>query len=387
MEVFVALLAGALVVGVLAERFRVPYTVALVAAGLGVTFNRQVEPFDFGAGLLFFFLPPLLFEAAWNLQVSTLRRVWRAIAWLAIPGVVLTLLIIAVLLTALGTLGWRSALILGAIVSATDPVAVIATFRRISVPLDLQTIVEGESLANDGIAVALFVALLAFAQGGELSISSIILGAVVSSAGGIIIGVLVAYAVALLLRGTRDSGMMTIGTVLGAYGSFIVADVAHVSGIFATISAGITLRSLIADRGESVDVVDTFWAVVAFLANSLVFLLMGLRMQGTRLLHEPLLIASALFAVIVSRVVVAYTLPPFREIPAGHGRAWRRVIAFAGMRGGLALALVLSLPATIDGRSQIIDAVFAIVIFTVIFLGLGIGPVVTSGVGRKQAYS
>ena len=371
-EVFVALLAASLVIGVLAERLKVPYTIALVVVGLAVSFDRNASPFDFGGGLLFFFLPALLFEAAWNLPVEALKRTWATIAALAVPGVIVTMLIVAALMAWLTGLPWRFALVLGAIVSATDPVAVIATFRRIRVPVDLQTIVEGESLANDGVAAVLFATLVAVAGGMQLSIPSLVLEMVWLTVAALAIGVASAYAVAFLLRGTGDVEMRTVGTILVAYGSYILADFVHVSGIFATIAAGIVLRALLG--GGDRDVVETFWGVIAFLANSLVFLLMGLTIRIDRLLGEPWLLAVALAAVIVSRLLVTFGLPRFRELRRG-GAAWRRIIALAGIRGGLGLALALSLPEHLPHRLEIIDAVFAIVLFTVIAQGLAIGPV------------
>ena len=395
--IFVGLLAASLVIGVLAERLNVPYTIALVVIGLAASFNRNASPFDFGSGLLFFFLPALLFEAAWNLPVAALKRTWATIVTLAVPGVLVTMFVVAALTALLTGLPWSFAFVLGAIVSATDPVAVIATFRRIRVPLDLQTIVEGESLANDGVAAVLFAALVGFAGGLQLSVPAMVLEMVWSTAAALAIGIASAYAVALLLRGTADVEVRTVGTILVAYGSYILADFVHVSGIFATIAAGIVLRALLANRepgfavpgapgfavpGESFtaasdhtnEVVESFWGVIAFLANSLVFLLMGLTIQLDRLLGEPWLLLVALVAAIASRLVVAFALPPFRELRAG-GAAWRRIIALSGIRGGLALALALSLPGHLPHRLEIVDAVFAIVLFTVIVQGLAIGPV------------
>lgn len=374
--VFVALLAGALLVGVVAERMRIPYTVALVAAGLVVSFAHGAYVFDFRAGLLFLFLPPLLFEAAWNLEINALRRTWRSITWLAVPGVLITVLIVAGLLAVFRVFDWTSGLVLGAIVSATDPVAVIPTFRRISVPHELQTIVEGESLANDGMAAVLFTALVGFAAtGAGPSVPVTIWEALAATAGGIGIGVVSGYLLAILMRRTPDSDMRTVATILAAYGSYAAADYVHVSGIFATIAAGIALRAFLRERNDSIELVRSFWGALALLANSLVFLLMGLRIDPNRLDNEPLPILAAVIAVVASRAIVALSLPRFREVPRwGHG--WRRVIALAGMRGGLALALALSLPVNLAHRPQIIDAVFAIVAFSTLGLGLTIGPMV-----------
>lgn len=374
--VFVVLLTGALVVGVLAERMRIPYAVALVAAGLAISLNRNEAPFDFEAGLVFFFLPALLFEAAWGVSMSALRRTWSTIAWLAVPGVAITMVVVAGVLDSFGPMTWLAAFVAGAIVSATDPVAVIAIFRRVNVPIDLRSIVEGESLANDAVASVLVAGLVGLAMSGTGSVAGVAAHAIVASAGGIGVGIVCAYAVALLVRGIENAEMQTVGTVLVAYGAYIGADALGLSGIFATITAGVVLRALIGASIETASTIETFWGVVAFLANSLVFLMMGLTMHVERLLGEPLFVIGAIVAALVSRLVVAYGIPSFAVL-RGHAN-WHHVIALAGIRGGLAVALALGLPAGIHQRTFIIDAVFAIVLFTMVVQGLAIRPVVES---------
>ena len=160
-----ALLVTALVVGIIAERTKIPYTVALLLAALPLYFaHLSVE---FGPWLLLVFLPALIFDAAWNLDRAALARTWPAIALLAIPGVAFTAAVVGFGLVALHLMPLAPALLLGIILSATDPVAVIATFKRLAVPTDLETIVEGESLFNDGAAVVLYgVALSALGLSG-----------------------------------------------------------------------------------------------------------------------------------------------------------------------------------------------------------------------------
>ncbi len=167
-EIFVGLLGGALLVAVFSTRLRVPYTVALVLVGLPLSpeiAHFGVKGVGFAPTLLLVFLPALLFEAAWNLHVDSLRRMWRPIAVLAVPGVLVTASIIAGANALVGTLTFAPAFLLGAILSATDPVAVIATFRRVKVPVDLATLVDGESLANDGVAIVLYTIAIAVVTG------------------------------------------------------------------------------------------------------------------------------------------------------------------------------------------------------------------------------
>jgi CPA1 family monovalent cation:H+ antiporter len=375
---FIALLAGALAVALIAERLRFPYPIALVVVGAIATQIHPVpEPFPFSAGLLAVFLPALVFEAAWNIDVGALTRRFVPIVVLAVPGVLLTAAIVAGLVTASGVLPFAVALVLGAIVSATDPIATIAVFRRVHVPTDLQTIVECESLANDGIAVALFAAAVPFAQGIPSAPAVLqALQAAWSVAGGTAIGVLLAVLVALLVRNRSEGAIHVVASVLVAYASYLLADTFRLSGIFAAGAAGIAWRVFVPRTdGATIDRdVDAFWGAIAFLANAFIFLQMGLVMRLDRIVHEPLLAFVAVAAVVVARVVLVYGTLPF--LSATRNRAgWSTTVALSGMRGALGLALVLTLPRTMPMRPLLIDAVFAVVLVTLVVQGTALEPV------------
>src|SRR5579875_81142 len=340
---FVGLIGIALIVGLAAERLRVPYSVALLVVGIALSSRATVEPlFAFPQGLLFVFLPALVFEAALQLDAEALLRRWLPIAVLAVPGVVFSAGSVA-LGAAFSGLPLEAAFVLGAIVAATDPVAVIATFRRLTVPLDVQTIVEAESLANDGVAVVL--------------------------------GLISARLFSRLLRGTRDGGFYAVASLVLAYGSYLVADRIHASGIFACATAGIALAAprRSGPPAQIMRDLQTFWAALAFLANSLVFLFMGFALDLRRVFAEPRLIIVTLIAVFATRTVLAYGALPLSGLGRRY-RGWHHVVAWAGLRGGLALALALNLPASLPGREQIIDATFAVVLVTLVLQGLTIEP-------------
>jgi CPA1 family monovalent cation:H+ antiporter len=376
----VVLLLAALVVGILAERTRVPYTVALLLAALPLYYARVTV--SFGPWLLLVFLPALIFEAAWNLDRRALGRTWAAIAMLAVPGVVFTAGAVGVGLFALGLLPLAPALLLGIILSATDPVAVIATFRRLAVPTDLVTIVEGESLFNDGTAVVLFgVALNALGlaapgsagHGTALAVGTL---AVTGSLGGLLIGTVSAFLISQALRLAADTMLQIVASVVTAYGAYLLAETLHCSGIFAAIAAGVALRAYGQPRDPDVDRdVGQFWAVAAFIANSLVFLLMGLRIELPRIIHEPALVVATLVLLLLSRLVLSYGALPLVRI-AGERLAWRHVVAASGLRGALSIALAVSLPADVPMRPQIVDAVFGAVCITLVAQGIAIGPLV-----------
>ncbi len=367
----VVLLGVALLVALVAERIRVPSAVALVAFGAGTAAVHPVAlPFHFGDALLFIFLPPLIFEAAWSIDPAALRRTALRIALLAVPGVVLVAGTIGFGIALSGQLPLASAIVLGSIVSATDPVAVIAIFRRLRVPVDLLTIVEGESIANDGVAIVLYALALTFASGdATASLPAASVHAVIAVAGGIAVGVACAFVVALVMGRTASGPLEISATVVLAFLAYLGANALQCSGVFATAAAGIALRGFahIAPVTENADDVDSFWSAIAFIVNAMVFLATGLVLQIDRLPHHPWLIGVAIVAVVVSRVVLAGIV--IRSV------SWRITVVFAGMRGGLSLALALALPASLPFRAEIIDAVFGVVLFTLIVQGIALEPV------------
>jgi CPA1 family monovalent cation:H+ antiporter len=344
--------------------------VALVAFGAGTAAIHPVTlPFHFGDALLFVFLPPLIFEAAWSIDPAALRRTAVRIALLALPGVVLVAGSIGFGIALTGQLPLASAIVLGAIVSATDPVAVIAIFRRLHVPADLLTIVEGESIANDGVAIVLYVLALAFASGTVVdSPSAELLHAVLAVAGGIAIGIACAFVVGLIMGRTRSGSLEITATVVLAFLAYLSADAVHFSGVFATAAAGISLRAFarIAPVTDNADDVDAFWSAIAFIVNALLFLATGLALQIGRIAAHPLLAFVAVVAVVASRAILAALV--IRPL------AWRITVVFAGIRGGLSLALALALPATLPHRDQIVDGVVTVVLFTLIVQGIALEP-------------
>jgi CPA1 family monovalent cation:H+ antiporter len=372
-EAVVAMLGVALLAGIVAQRTGLPYVVLIVAASLPLHLPRVIGD-QFSPLLLLVFLPALIFEAAWNLDAAALRRRWLPILVLALPGVVFSTLVIAGGLVLLGLLPLLPALVLGAILGATDPIAVIAVFRRLRVPHDLQTIVEGESLFNDGIAVVLTgvftAALAAGARGFDLPGIGFSVAKV--TFGGAAIGVVAAGLLALLLRRVPDTMLLVVGTVVAAYGAYLAADNLGLSGIFAVLAVGITLRAF--ERfpsKEGAGEVDRFWAALAFFANSLVFLAMGLRIELDRIVHEPFLLFATLGLLIGARLVLAYGAMPLSGLRPGMS-SWLHVIALSGIRGALSVALALGLPPDLPHRPEIIDAVYGVVVVTLVGQGLAL---------------
>ncbi len=344
------------------------YIAALLIAGIvaGVIFPGRLTGV-FGAATLYVFLPALIYEGAWRLEPRTMRRMWRPILLLAVPGVIGTAAIIAVCVHYAGSVGWTAALLLGAILSATDPVAVLAIFRRLQLPHSLVTIVESEALLNDAVAVVIYravaaAATLTAAAGLWQVTGHALLGAVL----GIVCGVAIGTLSALLLG--RSAPLIAYGilTLAGAYGSYYVAARFDWSGIFAVLAFGITLRWLQRHRLSAAcsEAVGRLWDAIALVANALLFFLIGSAIDITqigRTLAVSLLTAAIVFA---ARFAIVHGLLGFAR-PRLH-LAWLTVVRLAGIRGALSLALALSIPQGIPGRELVVTVTFVVVVITLL---------------------
>ena len=335
--------------------------------GVGIALPGRLTGI-FGTATLYLFLPALIFEAAWNLDFRLMRRAWKPIALLAVPGVVLTAGLIAACVHYFGGFDWRSALVLGAILSATDPVAVVALFRRLPVPRALATIVESESLLNDACAVVIYRAIVsALLIGSGLGHLEHVVGiAVLGVVAGILTGAAIAYAAAFALRDAVSAPVQSAATLVGAYGAYFLAEHFNFSGIFAVIAFGIGLRELERRRVsvESAGGVAHFWEAAAIAANVALFFLIGAALDLTRLLHTLPSACITIVAVLLARAALAYGL---LSIARGHLKPfWRTVVRMAGIRGALSLALALATPAGIPQRGTIVDATFAVVVVTIL---------------------
>jgi len=396
-EVFVALLGVAAVVAILARPLRLPYTVALVVvglvAGIGETeVLRAPAPIVAPEIVLVVLLPGLVFEAGYRLDLALLRRSLAPLLFLAMPGVLISASFVAVLLH-LGTgLRLDLAFIVGAMVSATDPAAVISTFRRLPVPRTLATVVEGESLLNDGTGLVVFGlavgALTAPISAPEALVTFV--GTVVISGA---IGVVAGFVAARLMSLVDDHLIeLTISVVL-AYGTYLLADAVHESGIIATVLAAIVLgnygrRATMSATG--VDALDTVWEFLAYLLTALVFLLVGLAFPVTELPDSIGWILWGVIGALLGRAVVVYVvlgggarlIPATREggVPVG----WLHVLFWAGLRGAVAVAMALALPVSVPERSLLQEITFGIVLFTVIVQGSTAAAVVRRSVSESS---
>ena len=375
------LLLVATLVALASRRLRVPYTVGLVVAGTALALAHVHTGTALTGHLLFSaLLPPLLFEAALSLSWTELRRDALPILTLATVGVVVSALAVAAGMAFLVHWPWPAALVFGVLIAATDPVSVLATFKENGVVGRLRLLVEAESLLNDGVAAVLFALAVTYAQGGTAGHAGWLTLAT-ATGGGLLIGALCGgVAVALAGRPTADHLVETALTAAAAYGSFLLADHFHVSGVLATVAAGLVMGNVGAlhatdspfftERGR--EVVLAFWDFAAFVANSLIFLLIG---QGNAAIAFPSLglipIAAAVALVWAGRALTVYPLCAlFARSRLRIARSHQHALFWGGMRGALALALALSLPPGLAYRDQIVIATFSVVAFSVIVQGI-----------------
>jgi CPA1 family monovalent cation:H+ antiporter len=321
---------------------------------------------------LYVFLPALIFEGAWRLHPPTMRRAWAAITLLAVPGVLCTAAIIGICVHYAGHLPWISALLLGAILSATDPVAVLAIFRRLRLPAALTTIVESEALLNDAAAVVLYRAVLAAAVLATVSLWQVTLHALLGTVLGIVCGVAVAMIAHLLLSRISHALLYGIVTLAFAYGSYYLAGHFDWSGIFAVLAFGIAIR-LFRDRQVEAgdrESVGRLWEGIGLVANGALFFLIGAALDLTRLVPALPIALLTVAAVFLARFVTVYGLLHLVR-PRLH-IAWMTVVRMAGIRGALSLALALALPLALADRELIVDATFIVVVITLVLGSLTI---------------
>lgn len=400
-ETLTALLGVALVVALLARRLRFPYTLALALVGLALGLAHllpsvQLQP----TTVLFIFLPALLFEGAWNIEMPALLANWFIILLLAVPGLLIAVGIAALALHVGAGFSVLDALLLSAIISPTDPIAVIALLRQLGLSSRLRVIIEGESLFNDGVGAVTFTVtlsvLLAVIQSGGAphadQTGAIVLQSVWLLLGGPLLGLALGFLISRLLRHIEDRLIETTATFITAYGVYLIADLMHTSGLLAVVMAGLMIGSY----GRRVGISDSaheaanhVWDFTSYVVTSLLFLLLGLQIGGSlsREALAPTLWATlGVFvgrAVIVYGVVTPYNLfarwyrqrrphAPARGRPMPLPGSWRPLIIFSGLRGALSIALALSLPAALPNRGLIASVVYGVVLITLIGQGIGL---------------
>jgi len=368
-EITIGLLLLASLVGIVTERLRVPYTTGLVLIGLVLAFGGRQDINVSPQLILGLLVPPLIYEAAFQVKARDLLRDLAPIISLAIPGVLLTTFLVG------GVLYWGTdfslitALLFGSLIAATDPVAVVSLFRSLGVPKRLQLLIEGESLFNDGTAIVVFNLMVTIALTGYFSLADSVINFVLVAGGGLVIGFVLGLLISLAISTIDNPLLETTFTSVLAFGSYILAEQFHVSGVLAVVAAGVVSGNLGPQRMAPTTriLVYNFWEYAAFLANSFIFLLIGLQIDLNILFSDWNAILWAILAVLVARAASIYGLS---WIGSGVPMRFKHVLYWGGLRGAISLALALSLPASLgDQRAVIQSMAFGVVLFTLLFQG------------------
>jgi CPA1 family monovalent cation:H+ antiporter len=369
------LLFIACLVAIVTRRIGLPYAIGLVAAGIGLSLTGYQSRIALTPELIFtFLLPPLIFEAALHLGWGQFKREAPLVLSMAFVGTLLSAFVVAAGMHWLVHWGWQASLLFGSLIAATDPVSVIAIMKEQNAEKRLSFLMEAESIVNDGAAAVLFSLVVAWIAGEDTSAVGVITSLATTAGGGVLCGLIVAGAL-LTIAGRADDHLVEITlTVLAAYGSFLIAEKFHISGVLATLAAGMLVGNW--GRGQRLteyggEAMIRFWDFAAFLSNSVVFLLIGSREAAQPLggYLIPAAIGTAL--VLAGRIVAVYPIAAlFRSTALRTSRIVQHILFWGGLRGALALALALAAPATLPEHDALIGVAFAVVAFSIFVQGL-----------------
>jgi CPA1 family monovalent cation:H+ antiporter len=369
------LLMVACLMAMLTRRLGLPYIVGLVVAGFLIALLPESPDLPLSRALIFnVLLPPLVFEAALQLDWQRFRAELPLTLTLAFLGVAIATLVVAAGMHWIVGWSWIGAALFGVLIAATDPVSVIASFREMGCLPRVSMVVEAESLLNDGVAAVGFAVLSAIAAGASPSTASVLPAFLWTLGGGVTIGLLVSAAILLIVGRTSDPLVEITLTTIAAYGSFLIAEHFHASGIISALTAGLLVggagRRVISEEGDQR--VRWAWDYFAFLANSFVFILIGMNVA-----NQPLhrlgsgAAAIAILLVLGGRAVSIYPLSAlFRWSRWRLEPRFQHTLFWGGLRGALALALALAVPAQVPERNAIILTAFVVVAFSILVQGL-----------------
>jgi CPA1 family monovalent cation:H+ antiporter len=382
LEQFLLVLSVSLSVATLSRTIpwfrKIPYTLLLVIVGMGLAFV-EVRLVNLSPELILeIFLPPLIFEAAWNVSWRSLKASWLPIVLFAVVGVIISILGIAFSLNQFGKLALPISLLIGAALATTDPIAVLALFKELGASKKLTILLEGESLFNDGIAIVIFVLLIEIFLGTEsFSVSETVSSSLTFVGIGIGLGCIIGFGISLLTQRFDLLFVEQSLTLISAYGTYLITEELGGSGVIGVVTVGIILGnfgSRIGMNPKTRSIVTEFWEFVAFFVNSIIFLLIGDQVEFAGLGSHLHLIVIATAATLAMRFIGIYGLSILSNWLAGSEIGWREriVLWWGGLRGFVSIALALSVPEFIPARQEIIDIVFGVVLFTLLVQGLTI---------------
>lgn len=386
--IYIGLLLLACLVAIVSKMVtHLPYTIFLTLVGLliGVLgIGPEIEETGFGYQLIFFvFLPPLLFQGAFHMNLNSLLEQFWPIVCLAVPGVIVSTLLVG------GLVGWLGgissmmvAILFGALISPTDPVSVLSLFKEVGAPKDLKTIVEGESLFNDATGVVLYTILLkALLSGQEFGFGQAAYEFVKVSVGGLLLGAVLGWIVFKIMRHIEDHLLENALCLVLAYGSFWLAEVMHLSGVIGTVIAGLMIGNYGRKLSMSVkttNTVEIFFESIGFLINSLLFVLIGLELREVPANIMWMTVFVAIAAMLIARAAVSYSFYwLLNQVGTKRPKRWKHILFWGGLRGSIPIALLLNLPnegLLVTWRPVLLLAGFGCVFFSLVVQGITMKP-------------
>jgi len=371
-----ALLLVACLIAMLTRRLGLPYIVGLVVAGFLIALLPSVPALPLSRELIFnILLPPLVFEAALQLDWRRFRDELPLTLALAFLGVAIAAAVVAAGMHWIVGWSWTGAALFGVLIAATDPVSVIASFREMGCQPRVSMVVESESLLNDGVAAVGFAVLTAIAAGSSPSAATVVPTFLWTLGGGVLIGLLVSAAILLVVGRTDDPLVEITLTTIAAYGSFLLAEHFHASGIISALCAGLAVGGIgwarfVSEQGR--ERLGSAWEFFAFVANSFVFILIGMNVADLPIAASSAVAAvSAILLVLAGRALAIYPLSAvFRFSRWRLPSSYQHTLFWGGLRGALALALALAVPTSVPERGAIIVTAFLVVAFSILVQGL-----------------
>jgi monovalent cation:H+ antiporter, CPA1 family len=375
------LLLIACVVAILARRVKLPYTVGLVFAGVGMAFFNAWPSVPISRDVIFnTLLPPLVFEAAFAIRWPRFKRDIALITWMATFGVFVAIAVVWWGMMALAGWDWKISLIFASLIAATDPVSVIAMLKEQRVGGRFKLLIEAESLMNDGTGAAMFAIALTTLAGSTFGFGDAAATFLLVSVGGLMIGAATGFICTWLMGRVSDHLVEITLSVVAAWGSFLLAEHFGLSGILASVAAGLVIGNYGPLAGMSAkgrDDAETFWEFAAFVANSLVFLMVGVKLANQNYDGLWLEVLCAIPLVLFGRALAVFgSCIFFSKSKLMVPKRQQALLFWGGLRGALALSLALTIPEDTPRFHHIIGITFAVVAFSVIVQGITIGPLI-----------